>query len=69
MTGVSFDTSLRDLISQIPVAMKVFAHGIEAYTSDSSNDPLELVPNLSCEGNETDPSAKSRWTLGEKFHM
>ncbi len=29
LAGVSFDTSLNDLIAQIPVAMRVFAHRVE----------------------------------------
>ena len=36
--GVSFDTSLKDLIEQIPVAMKVFASGVEAFV----NDPTQV---------------------------
>ena len=36
-SGVSFDTSLQDLISQIPVAMQVFANGVEAFISDPEN--------------------------------
>jgi hypothetical protein len=36
--GVSFDTSLQDLISQIPVAMQVFANGVEAYINDPENE-------------------------------
>ena len=34
LLGVSFDTSLKDLIGQIPVALKVFAQGVEAFVSD-----------------------------------
>ena len=64
--GVSFDTSLQDLITQIPVAMKVFSHGVEAFTKDPANE--ELRPRLSCDGNETDSDSESRWQLGEKFH-
>ena len=36
-SGVSFDTSLQDMISQIPVAMQVFANGVEAFISDPEN--------------------------------
>ena len=36
--GVSFDTSTVDLIEQIPVAMKVFANGVEAFV----NDPTQV---------------------------
>ena len=38
VSGVSFDTSLQDLISQIPVAMQVFANGVEAYINDPENE-------------------------------
>ena len=34
LLGVSFDTSLKDLIGQIPVALKVFAQGVEAFVND-----------------------------------
>jgi hypothetical protein len=37
-SGVSFDTSLQDLISQIPVAMQVFANGVEAFVTDPENE-------------------------------
>ncbi len=54
--GVSFDTSLRDLISQIPMAMKVFAHGVQAFLSSGEDggtrDPQLLSPNLSCDGED-----------------
>ena len=66
MLGVSFDTSLQDLIGQIPEAMKVFAHGVEAFVTDPANgEPDALVPRLSC---QADDDEESRWSLGEKFH-
>ena len=33
---MSFDTDLKDLIEQIPVALKVFASGVEAFVNDKS---------------------------------
>ena len=48
---MSFDTSLQDLIDQIPVAMQVFARGVEAFVQDSANKkhPMKLIPKLSCD--------------------
>ena len=36
--GVSFDTSVKAVMGQIPVAMKVFASGVEAFV----NDPTQV---------------------------
>jgi len=43
---------LQDLISQIPIAIQVFANGVEAYVTDPSNENKleEVVPKLSCAG-------------------
>ena len=51
---MSFETSLQDLIDQIPVAMQVFARGVEAFITDPANEdhPMKLIPKLSCEGSE-----------------
>ena len=51
---MSFETSLQDLIEQIPVAMQVFARGVEAFITDPANEdhPMKLIPKLSCEGSE-----------------
>ena len=72
LLGVSFDTSLMDLISQISVAMKVFVHGVEAYVSDPANKDRsvnDLVPRLSCAGaSDQDNGTESKWTFGETFH-
>ncbi|XP_071745795.1 glutamate receptor ionotropic, NMDA 2D isoform X2 [Lepeophtheirus salmonis] len=69
MLGVNFDTSLEHLVKQIPTAMKVFAHGVEAYLSDPQNKVTDLVPELSC--NMTTSASnelESRWSFGERFH-
>ena len=67
--GVSFDTSLSYLISQISTAMMVFVHGAESFINDASNDPESLVPNLSCDSaSDQQDSQETRWTLGESFH-
>ena len=57
-SGVSFETSLQDLIEQIPVAMQVFARGVEAFITDPANEnhPMKLIPKLSCEGSEDSAS-------------
>ena len=67
--GVSFDTSLSNLISQISTAMMVFVHGAESFIEDSSNSPGSLVPHLSCDSaSDQQDSQETRWTLGETFH-
>ncbi len=66
VAGVSFDTSLTDLISQIPVAMKVFAHGVENFLL-AEDDVDELVPSLSCQGNSSN-DGEANWAVGERFH-
>ena len=68
-TGVSFDTSLPNLISQISNAMMVFAHGAESFIENPQNSPDSLVPNLSCDSaRDQAESQETRWTLGETFH-
>ena len=68
-TGVSFDTSLSNLISQISNAMMVFVHGAESFIEDPKNSPESLVPNLSCDSaRDQEESQETRWTLGETFH-
>ena len=68
-TGVSFDTSLSNLISQISNAMMVFVHGAESFIEDPKNSPESLVPNLSCDSaRDQAESQETRWTLGETFH-
>ena len=64
--GVSFDTTLENLISHISTAMMVFVHGAEAFINDDSNTPETLVPNLSCDSASSQQETK--WTLGETFH-
>ena len=69
--GVSFDTSLSNLISQISNAMMVFVHGAESFIGDTKtkNTPESLVPNLSCDSaRDQQESQETRWTLGETFH-
>eukprot|EP00093_Oithona_nana_P005243 05243.XXX_109830_119428_1 [CDS] Oithona nana genome sequencing. len=69
MLGVSFDTSLSNLISQISNAMMVFVHGAESFIEDPKNSPESLVPNLSCDSaRDQEESQETRWTLGETFH-
>ena len=68
-SGVSFDTSLSNLISHISTAMMVFVHGTEAFIQETSNMAQSLVPNLSCDSaSDQHDSQETRWTLGETFH-
>ena len=62
---MSFDTSLQDLIDQIPVAMQVFARGVEAFVQDSANKkrPMKLIPKLSCDSGLNDHSFFSLTTF------
>ena len=66
--GVSFDTSLADLISQIPVALRVFAEGVESFLETSPDGESRLVPHLSCDGTGSATTA-SKWTVGREFHQ
>ena len=49
---------MQDLIDQIPVAMQVFARGVEAFVQDSANKkrPMKLIPKLSCDSGLNDHS-------------
>ena len=78
-SGVSFDTSLKDLIGQIPVAMKVFAEGVESFVESLGEEDPEsyLIPHLSCDGSSEGDTAymegmpkrkDSSWKKGEQFH-
>ena len=60
-----------------PVAMKVFAEGVESFVGDERNEnPNDLIPNLSCDigGSSSQVLGGSRqqqessWNLGETFH-
>ena len=69
--GVSFDTSLSNLISHISTAIKVFAQGVEDFVEkETSITAQSLVPNLSCESaSDQAASQETRWALGETFHQ
>lgn len=68
--GVSFDTSLKHLMTHIHTAMQVFVYGAEGFINDVDNEGESLVPHLSCDSTNDDEDGpqQASWTLGEKFH-
>ncbi|XP_023326378.1 glutamate receptor ionotropic, NMDA 2B isoform X2 [Eurytemora carolleeae] len=64
MLGVSFPTSFQALIDQIPVALSVYAEGVERLLSTPLNGTL--MPHLSC--TEGTKSTEASWDLGETFY-
>lgn len=64
VTGVHFDTSSASLVNEITTAIKVYAYGVEDYTSDPRNGGHSLNTQLSCE--DTGMGA-ARWDTGDRF--
>ncbi|CAH1137809.1 unnamed protein product [Phyllotreta striolata] len=62
MLGVHFDTSSSSLVNEIMTAVKVYAYGVEDFTSDPDNDGRSLNTQLSCEG-----AGAARWDTGDRF--
>lgn len=63
MLGVHFDTSIAALTAEIANAAKVFANGVESFTTDLQNQGKLLdTSDMSC-----DERGKGRWDLGEAF--
>lgn len=61
-TGVHFDTSSSSLVNEITTAIKVYAYGVEDFSSDPTNGGRSLNTQLSCEG-----AGAARWDTGDRF--
>lgn len=49
-------------MNEITTAIKVYAYGVEDYTSDPRNEGGSLNTQLSCEG-----AGAARWDTGDRF--
>jgi len=61
--GVHFNTSYENLKNEISTAIRVFAHGAEAFKSDPENKHISLSPSLSCKG----LGESAKWAVGERY--
>lgn len=64
LPGVHFNTSYEALKYEISTALRVFAHGVEAFVGDRANADLNLSTSLSCAG----MGEKAKWAMGDTFY-
>ena len=64
ISGVHFDTSDSDMISEIRTAVEVFAWGTSAYVTDAKEREAfpDLSPMLSCD------TGDAKWQAGVNYY-